>query len=62
MSMMSNGRVMPNSRMGTSGIQVDENIKKGDVLWLILPERIAVRNNENNALIPSFRRRRRIAV
>lgn len=48
MSMMSNGRVMPNSRMGTSGLQVDENIKKGDRLWVIVPDRIASTSIEVN--------------
>ena len=48
MSMMSNGRVLPNSRMGTSGLQVDENIKKGQTLWVMVPDRIASTSIEVN--------------
>ena len=48
MAMMSNGRVLPNARMGTTGLQVDENIKKGDTLWILVPDRVASTSVEVN--------------
>lgn len=48
MAMMSNGRVLPNARMGTTGLQVDEDIKKGDTLWILVPDRIASASVEVN--------------